>query len=73
MSKSQMKSVLITFFDIRGIVHFEFISQEKRQSGFLCGNGYLNLCIEKDLNFGLMIGFSMTILQLTRCSLSNSV
>jgi hypothetical protein len=25
MSKSQMKTMLITFFDIKGIVHFEFI------------------------------------------------
>jgi hypothetical protein len=27
MSKSQMMTVLITFFNIRGIVHFEFIPQ----------------------------------------------
>jgi hypothetical protein len=27
MSKSQMKTVVITFFDIKGIVHFEFILQ----------------------------------------------
>jgi hypothetical protein len=27
MSKSQMKKILITFFDIKGTVHFEFIPQ----------------------------------------------
>jgi hypothetical protein len=27
MSKSQMKTILISFFDIKGIVHFEFIPQ----------------------------------------------
>jgi hypothetical protein len=27
MSKSQMKTMLITFFNIKGTVHFEFIPQ----------------------------------------------
>jgi len=27
MSKSQMKLMLITFFDMKGIVHFQFITQ----------------------------------------------
>jgi hypothetical protein len=26
--KSQMKTMLITFFDIKGIVHIEFVSQD---------------------------------------------
>jgi hypothetical protein len=30
MSKSQMNTILITSFDIKGIVHFEFISQDQR-------------------------------------------
>jgi len=29
MSKSHMKTVLITFFNINGIVHFEFIPQSQ--------------------------------------------
>jgi hypothetical protein len=29
MSKSEIKKILITFFDIRAIVHFEFITQDR--------------------------------------------
>jgi len=32
MLKSQMKALLITFFDIKGIVLFEFISQAKQST-----------------------------------------
>jgi hypothetical protein len=27
MSETQMKMILVTFYDIKGIVHFEFIPQ----------------------------------------------
>jgi hypothetical protein len=29
VSKSQMKTILITFFGIKGIFHFEFIPQDR--------------------------------------------
>jgi hypothetical protein len=32
MFKSQMETVLITFFDVKGIVHFEFIPQGRTVS-----------------------------------------
>jgi hypothetical protein len=54
-----MKTTLITFFDIKGIVPFEFILQGQSTS--------MKLCIENGLNFGPTIRFStMTRLQLTK-------
>jgi len=60
---SQMKTVLITSFDIKGILHFGFIPQ-----GQTINQDYymeiLKLCIEKGLNFGPTIGFfTMTMLK----------
>jgi len=75
MSKSQMKTMLIIVFDIKGNVDFEFIPQDQNsQPSLLCGNnGYMKLCVEKGLNFGLRTGLStITMLQLTRHSLSSS-
>jgi len=62
-----MKAILITFFNIKCIVHFEFISQGQtvNQASYV---EMLKLCIEKGLNFGPVIWFStMTVLQHTRC------
>jgi hypothetical protein len=76
MSESQMMTLLITFFDIKGIVHFEFIPQDDAVTRLILWkywSGYMKLCIETGLIFGLTIRSSiMTILQLTRRSLLKS-
>jgi hypothetical protein len=38
MSKSQVKAMLFIFFNIKGIVHFEYITQGHSQPSLLCGN-----------------------------------
>jgi hypothetical protein len=76
MPKSQMKTVLITFFDIKGIIHFELIIQGQTATEHILWeywSGYMKLWVRKGLKFVPGIGFStMTVLQLTRRSLSSS-
>jgi hypothetical protein len=68
MSKSQMKTMPINFFDIKGTVHFGFIPQSQTVNQTYCAE-LMKLCIEKGLNFGPTIGFfTMTMIQLTRRS-----
>jgi hypothetical protein len=73
--KSHMKTMLINFFDIKGIVHCEFIQKAKQSSKLIMWKywgGDVKLCVGKGLNFGPPTGFStMTVLQLTRRSLSS--
>jgi len=38
MMKSQMKTMLITFFDSKGTIHFEFIPYGQSTKLILCGN-----------------------------------
>jgi hypothetical protein len=60
MSKSQMETMLITFFEIKGIVHFEFIPQ-----GQTVNQTYVEILKwlreavpRKGLNLGPTFGFS---------------
>jgi hypothetical protein len=56
-----MKTMLITFFNIKGTVHFEFIPQVQTVNILIIRKywgGYMKLCVERDLKFGPTIGFS---------------
>jgi hypothetical protein len=68
-----MKTLLITSFDIKGIVHFEFILQGQTVNQAYYVESYVNVCVEKGLKFAPSIRLSiMTMLQLIRRSLSSS-
>jgi hypothetical protein len=77
MSKSQMKTMLITSLDIKGNIHFEFITQ-----GQTVNEAYYVEVLQrlreamrrKGLKFGPTIGLlTMTMFQLTKRSLSSSL
>jgi hypothetical protein len=69
-----MKTMLITLFDVKGNVHFEFIPRGQAVNrAYYLQSGHLKLCIGKSLNFDPTIGFStMTKLQLSGRSLPSS-
>jgi hypothetical protein len=54
MSKSQMKTTIITFFSIKGTVHFG----STKLITCKYWSGYMKLWVEEGLNFGPTLGFS---------------
>jgi hypothetical protein len=72
VSRSQMNTVLITFFDIKGFVHFKFIKQAQTVNQSYYGKILKRLRAtvhRKGMIFGPTMGFStITMLQLTRRS-----
>jgi hypothetical protein len=72
MSKSQMKTMLIAFFDGKAIVQFEFTPQGQtvNQAYYMEIPKRLREAVgKKGMNYGQAVGFStMTLLQLTRRS-----
>jgi hypothetical protein len=69
--------MLITVFDIKNIVHFEFIPQGKTVNYVYYVEILKRFCevwLEKGLNFGPTIGFStVTMLQRAMCFLSSTL
>jgi hypothetical protein len=71
-----MKTMLLTCFDIKGIVHFYFTPQGQtfNQASYMeIPKQLLEGVHKKMLKFGPLIGFySMTMLKLTKRSLSSN-
>ena len=65
MSRSQVKIMLVCFFNHKGIVDYEFVAQGQKanqQCYLKCRQGYGNVFRGKDPDSGLISGFStMTV------------
>jgi hypothetical protein len=67
MSRSQVKILLVCFFNHKGIVDYEFVAQGQKvnqQCIWKCRQGYGNLFGGKDPDSGQISGFSTMIVPL---------